>query len=244
MKLYSSYANASIQMKEDLKLLDAIKRIADQEKIDFIFETGTYQGTGSTSFIASCFRNSKRLKAFYTTETNLEFYRIAKKNLKKFPFVKCLYGLSVSLPAAEDFLQQDEVLSNHEKYNDIYIDDTNNPKDFYLNEIRGMLRPPPFSLSRFFVKREQELIKQMIPSLEGTLFIVLDSSGGIGYLEFTETYKLLQNRNEFYILLDDTHHLKHFRSKLSIEKDKNFTVLASSIENGWLLAHFVKDSHV
>ena len=42
------------------------------------------------------------------------------------------------------------------------------------------------------------------------MLIVLDSAGGVGHMEFQITDELINNKN-YYILLNDTHHLKHFR---------------------------------
>ena len=66
--------------------------------------------------------------------------------------------------------------------------------------------------------------------------IVLDSAGGIGYLEFQTVLKVMGN-SEYFILLDDIHHLKHFRSARDIKTDKSFEILGLEQHHGWMLAH-------
>ena len=46
----------------------------------------------------------------------------------------------------------------------------------------------------------------------------------------------MKNKN-YYILLDDTHHLKHFRGLDIIKNRGDFTIINSSDKNGWVLAH-------
>jgi hypothetical protein len=63
--------------------------------------------------------------------------------------------------------------------------------------------------------------------------ILLDSSGGVGYLEFKTTLDAL-NGKPFIIILDDIHHVKHHRSYLRILKTLlNFTVVGRKLRR-WL----------
>jgi hypothetical protein len=238
MKHYSAYPKASIQMSEDPLLISELTKLAENEQIDYIFESGTYLGIGSTTFIANTFKSSKKLKLFYTLEINPNFYLKAKKNLAKFPFVKCLYGLSVKYDDAVSFIQNDEAILDHQKYDEIFIDDIKDPKSFYLSEIKGFLNINRTSLRTIFLKKKENVIHDTLGPLDGTLLVILDSAGGIGYLEFKKTLETIMPKREFYLLLDDIHHLKHFRSKLEIEGDKRFNIIATSLENGWLLAHY------
>jgi hypothetical protein len=68
------------------------------------------------------------------------------------------------------------------------------------------------------------------------LLIVLDSAGGVGHMEFQITDELMKDKN-YYLLLDDTHHLKHFRGLDIIKNRGDFTIINSSDKNGWVLAH-------
>jgi hypothetical protein len=70
---------------------------------------------------------------------------------------------------------------------------------------------------------------------EVSLF-VLDSGAGIGYYEFKQVRQLMRNKN-YYLVLDDVHHLKHFRSKEFIESHtEEFELISLNMELGWLIA--------
>ena len=56
------------------------------------------------------------------------------------------------------------------------------------------------------------------------------------YLEFQTVLKVMGN-SEYFILLDDIHHLKHFRSARDIKTDKSFEILGLEQHHGWMLAH-------
>ena len=65
--------------------------------------------------------------------------------------------------------------------------------------------------------------------------IVLDSAGGVGWLEYQIVVKEMGTA-PYLLLLDDIHHLKHFRSLADIKNNSSFTVLGESMEQGWALA--------
>jgi hypothetical protein len=67
--------------------------------------------------------------------------------------------------------------------------------------------------------------------------IVLDSAGGIGYLEFSTVLKVMEG-HPYLLLLDDICHLKHFRSYNYICSERQFAVLGERKESGWLLARY------
>ena len=242
MKKYSDYEWASVSMTMDKELQTLLENIA-QKPISIMIETGTYNGLGSTTFLAKSFEQSPHLKTFYTIEVDPYSFGEARKNLAKFPKIECLYGSSVGLQEALDFVRQDEAIANHEKYTDIFIDDTEKPIEFYTRELAGLLVSQKFNwrawlLALRFPKRQEHLLKKLITQhFENELFIILDSAGGVGFLEFQTTLNLLKNK-PFYLLLDDTHHLKHFRSLAHIQADPHFEVLGLSPKNGWCLAKY------
>jgi hypothetical protein len=73
-----------------------------------------------------------------------------------------------------------------------------------------------------------------------TALIVLDSAAGIGFYEFTQVVKEMGNR-EYILVLDDIHHLKHFRSKdFIIANKEKFELIGLNEELGWLIAKHLK----
>ncbi len=82
----------------------------------------------------------------------------------------------------------------------------------------------------------ENLLEELINKYENAnLFVILDSAGGVGYMEFQKVMSLL-GKKSFYLMLDDTHHLKHFRSLRDIQQNPNFNILGVSKQNGWCVA--------
>src|SRR5260370_12951782 len=155
MKLYSAAPRASISMIEDGRMLNLWVEISKYISIVHILEAGTHIGLGSTKFIAEIFRaQSPAPQLFVTIEASHHNWRRARENLKAFPFVTPLWGLSTSLQEALRFIGNDPALQNHFKYPNIFIDDVEDPINFYSNEIAGRLggRPSnPMNRIRLFV---------------------------------------------------------------------------------------------
>lgn len=232
MKLYRLYENASIKMVHDQNLHSALNNLKKEVEFDYILETGTYRGDGSTELLAQVFHDTPSLKKLYSCEVDQYSWEIAQSYLTKYPKVVCLHGLSVAKKDAIEFVNTDLAISQHEDYPDIYIDDISDPKEFYLNELSGQL-----SKSNEQKEILQEgLICSILKKVEGNILICLDSAGGIGYLEFLTALQCLESKNNYWFLLDDIHHLKHFRSRLYMQNDRRFDIYAESTENGWLLA--------
>lgn len=246
MKSYADYPHASVSMSKDQLFLDSVNAVIRDYQINTIIESGTFLGLGSTTTLAEALINNNAKDIhFYTLEVDSNLYSKASKNLKRFSFITPVWGISVSEEAAKDFIDRDEALANHEKYPDVYIDDTKNPKQFYLNELSGNLSKqkgynPMRSLQNLFSNNrptfKEDVFSELLPQMPATgTLILLDSAGGIGYLEFLTVVKEMRNK-EYVIILDDIHHLKHFRSLADIKKSPAFTIIAENSKNGWVIA--------
>jgi hypothetical protein len=136
----------------------------------------------------------------------------------------------------------DEAIKNHHAYPDIWIDDVDDPAAFYSAEIMGTMLVQQHDNAaapagnEFLWDGEGLLARACALHRRHKPLIVLDPAGGIGYLEFRTATSAMADA-EYTLLLDDTHHLKHFRSARDVEADPRFRVLAHSHEQGWLLAH-------
>lgn len=250
MKNYGEYNKWSVSMAANEKFLNSLDKLFQSENIDCIVESGTYKGTGSTKSLAeSVIKNKVQLKHFYTLEVDHDLFSIAKKNLAKYPFITCLWGLSVPPKEAISFINNDDAIENHEKYPDVYIDNLENPKEFYLNEIYGKLSQ---NEKKGFFKKikkiwnsgykkdnfKEDIFGEILPKVKNLCpLILLDSAGGIGYLEFISVMNYLKD-SDFILILDDIHHLKHFRSLIDIKRDSKFTLQNFDIEDGWLIAKY------
>jgi hypothetical protein len=65
--------------------------------------------------------------------------------------------------------------------------------------------------------------------------VILDSAGGCGLYEFDIMMDVMRDA-AFLLLLDDTHHLKHFRSLQRMKNDTRFRILNVNDYHGWALA--------
>ena len=248
MKEYGDYKYTSVSMNKDQDLIKSLANLAEQNNIDYIIETGTHRGLGSTTMLGNAFRNSTSLKSLYTIEIDYSNFSTAKKNLSHFNFVNCLYGCSLDLNDAIEYVKKDEAILHHENYPDVFIDNAKDPINFYVNELEGRLNEGSNNIIKQFLKKllrpsrdsntepKYNLLPDLIKELSNkNLLIVLDSAGGVGHMEFQITDELMKDKN-YYLLLDDTHHLKHFRGLDIIKNRGDFTIINSSDKNGWVLA--------
>lgn len=245
MKLYGAEAHASMDMSADPVLSGEMAGLIARYKVDVAIETGTFLGTGSTRFIAEALVAAGSPKRFVTLEVNFANWCRARANLRPYPFVDSRWGLSVPLERALDFLRNDEMLINHHRYPNIYIDNTIDPVAAYSRELLGQAteleRAPlgsagsdvQFNGREFLYDGEDVLAAQLKRHVDHKPLIVLDSAGGIGFLEFQIVMEVMAGRG-FVILLDDTHHIKHYRSLQRIRADRDFQIIVAGAS--WVLA--------
>lgn len=250
MKNYAEYPYASVSMSTDEFFVNELQKLFKNNQISHIIESGTFIGLGSTTTLAKAIIASGRPKPkFYTLEVDYINYKAAKVNLAPYPFIEPVWAISVSHQEAVNFINQDEAILHHENYPDIFIDRLDNPQKFYLDEINGQLFKTKVNFGKwqtlkFMLGLEQKPVfqesffEQHIPLINQTkpLFL-LDSAGGLGWLEFNTMLKYMEGRDHF-IILDDIHHLKHFRSYAFIQDNEHYTILAKNLENGWLIAEY------
>lgn len=195
-----------------------LKAILESVPHSHILETGSYKGLGSTALLASL-----NPMVLISIESNIDHLNEAKRNRPE-PFIEWVHGLSAIQQTAIAWLNSFVPLINHENYPDVFIDGLPFPKQFYLEEISKEC--PDGALFEYLPK-----IKDFNP------IILLDSCGGIGFLEFCDVHNFMAE-SPYTIVLDDTDHIKHFKSKENILADKNWTVLFD--KQGILIAQWKK----
>jgi len=247
LRLYSAAPTSSIRMSDDPQLRQLLRDTSKRNAIIYILETGTNIGLGSTKFIAETLGNqSPTPKHFVTIEANHHSWRRARRNLRAFPFVTTLWGLSTIRDEAIRFISDDPVLRNHPSYPDIFIDDVKDPVAFYSREVDGHLgggsRNPIKKVLEVADRQRyyagEDLLAKWLHAFKSfDPLIVLDSAGGIGYLEFITVLRVMEG-HPYLLLLDDICHLKHFRSYDYICNERRFAVLGERKESGWLLARY------
>jgi hypothetical protein len=249
MKRYADYARASISMSQDSMFKATLEWLFAENDIDLVVECGTYLGVGSTASMAQAIINSgKPHPEFITIEADELIYNEAVENLKKFPFVTPVWGLSVDCVAAREFILQDDAIRHHEQYPEVFIDYIDNPVETYIEEIEGQLSKTLQKGASYDVESKRILegrrfrdnvLGSLVDKLENaTPLFLLDSAGGIGYFEFQTVGRMMNGRPHF-VILDDIHHLKHFRSYRDIsDENGGYTIINESLENGWAIAKY------
>ncbi len=248
MKLLSGLPGASMSITASARLRLLLKETLREKTTTHVLETGTFHGLGSTTFIAEAFPNERPPEAFVTIEANWVSWKHAKRNLGGFSFVKPLWGRTIPVKRALVFIESDDFLHNHRKYPDIYIDDIKDPIRFYGNEVEGKLggtlKHPThllrWPIDRLFSYAGDNLLEKYVCEFRSTEpLIVLDSAGGIGFLEFSIVEEEMRE-HQYLLLLDDINHIKHYRSYRHIKADSQFTLIGEDEHEGWLLASHIK----
>ena len=83
MKEYGDYKYTSVSMNKDMDLINSLSELASKNTIEYIIETGTHRGLGSTTMLSNAFKNSSSLISLNTIEIDYTNYSLAKK--KSFP---------------------------------------------------------------------------------------------------------------------------------------------------------------
>ena len=185
-------------MKATGELLKFMSDLIAKEKMTKVIETGTYLGTGSTMAIIEGLTRHGLPFEFYTIEVNPKHHRMAQRNVPRLSGVHLVNGLTVGkqdLPDKLDFKKMPK---------DVIVD---HPDEFreerYKNEVS--FNVPDHQLERILAHFNYK------PDL-----VFLDSAGHMGWVE----YEYLMNRvqGDFYLILDDTNHVKHYKSVREAKK--------------------------
>lgn len=229
------YRVAGRMSKQDLTKIDQagefaarITELFSRIKPKKIIETGTYFATGTTTVIARALRELNLDDAtFFSIEINPKHYsralaHITKENLN----VKLLNGLSVPralLPSRDQIdqlyvksVQADQLIVDHEPEAraELYYRETDYPH--LPDDLLGQ------ALREFGNRAD---------------FVLLDSGGHMGYVEFK--YVISELRKSCWIALDDIRHVKHFQSFADMQNDPRFEIDAVSDEKfGFCIARF------
>lgn len=190
---------------------DALTQLIRDRNLKKIVETGTYHGTGTTRAIIEGQRFLPGRCQFYSIEVNPENHRIAQRNTVG-ENVRCMLGLSVP---------------SHMKPPAKAIEFLDYPSDIVVDFKEDVRSASYFAEVNYNVKDNllQYCLEQMDfkPDL-----VLLDSAGHLGFLEFE--YLLTLVDAPFYLALDDTGHVKHFKTVQKILKDDRFTLVFETPE--------------
>jgi hypothetical protein len=182
-----------------------------------ILETGTFYGDGSTRIIADALRESGVTDyEFYTIEVNPVRAEGARRNLAD---TKVLVenGLTVRRDMLPGFEEIGACCAKAEELGMTVDYDENERRQRYFEETD-------------FCDVPEEMLATVLDRFDGRPdFVLLDSAGHMGYLEFN--YLLERLRGSCVMALDDIKHVKHYKSFQQILKDPRFTILSSDDED-------------
>jgi hypothetical protein len=193
-----------------------------------IIETGTYHGMGTTTIIATALRDLGIDDAqFVSIEVNPANHQRAAANLAKAGLVvELINGLSVPRALLPDMTRIEQELVHSVMADGLVVD--------HEEQDRARL----YFRETDFAALPDDILGQVLGRFDSRPdFVLLDSGGHMGYIEFE--YLIQRLRGPCHIALDDVYHVKHYRSLQFIRQDARFEVVAASEEKfGFCIAHF------
>lgn len=196
--------SASMELRQD------ILSVIMEYRPHSIIETGTYKGLGSTSAVLHGLADANiRGFSFISIESNKQFYQEAVNNLDpdSNQYKGSLLLLNaISLPLAE--------LPTKVEYDfdDSVIVDHINPNS-YLKEIPKDVKDDGLMTALHLVNFRPDLV-------------ILDSAGHLGTQEFI--YLMANVDSPFTLILDDTNHIKHYKTMQMVRKNKRYNIIKES----------------
>lgn len=197
------------ELSVDLEFKKTVNMLINKYAIEQIIETGIGFGKGSTLIFA------KTDLPVFAIECNAQHIGMAKKHLKDYPNVSILHGYSLKHKEMIKFIFKDNV---YEKYPKLKREGGNKAPLFYLQEI-SCHAPAENLLARLISNNKRQLV-------------LLDSSGGVGYLEFKKFMSIDYLKNKV-LMLDDVRHVKHYRSVKELKKKSIKFNYCNSKRWGW-----------
>ncbi len=213
----------------------AIRNLFARIKPARIIETGTYTGEGTTKVIASTLRELGIADTcFYSIECNPVNYQRALANLGNSGLldkVSVLHGLSVPRALLPTLHEIEEKYVTGIEFDDIFVD--------HQEKDRALL----YFKETDFGNIPDDLLGETLRAFNyRPNFVLLDSGGHMGNVEFNYVLSLLQG--ECFIALDDINHVKHHTSYRQIKGDPRFSLITESNEKfGFCIAKFTPETY-
>lgn len=207
---------------------EELTKIIVDSKPHVVLESGTYKGEGSSRIIVNALGKLSGIRDFYTIEVSEEFSKKAittlRHNCATNVYVCVMQGLSIPkslLPTGEEIqLRVDEaklagVQVDHNGKDEVYYysKETNIPEGVFMEDLIGNI-----------LHHKPEVI-------------LLDSGGHIGEIECK--YVVEKLNWPCFLCLDDTKHIKHYKSLKNLKADSRFQILVDSNEKyGFAITKF------
>jgi hypothetical protein len=201
-------------LSSDPEFVDLAHTLA--KEVEEIVETGTYLGLGTTLVFA------KTGKPVISIECHPVKHKVAKKNLARFTNVTLLHAHSLDYIEMVNFIKNDEI---YDQNIDVLVEKPGSSREFYDTEITCL-------------SQAQNVLVPLVNNTKKQI-ILLDSAGGVGYLEFKKVMELGRQilRNKI-LILDDIQHVKHYRSVQDLTKARYIFITGHS--GSWGYTRFEK----
>ncbi|MCX5750998.1 MAG: hypothetical protein NT099_04970, partial [Candidatus Saganbacteria bacterium] len=196
-------------LNEDRFFKKTVEQLVREYMIEEIIETGTYKGLGSTMVFA------RTNLPVFSIECNGTCVDMARDNLRDYPNVVILHGYSLKQKEIIQFLFQDN-----------------------LDEKKWKAKAAGRGRGLFFCLRElscpasaENLLIKLISNNKRQL-VFLDSSDGVGWLEF-KAFMAIKQRKKKILMLDDVQVVKHSRSVQELKRQGIKFHLSRTKRWGW-----------
>jgi predicted O-methyltransferase YrrM len=218
------------QVDDQSEFSAEIHRLFSRIRPRKLIETGTYHGNGTTRIIARAIKELEiEDSIFYSIEINPRNCGIAAENLKTAGLMDCVRivnGLSIPRDRLPTLAEIREHTVDKVGDDDIFVD--HQPSD----------RAELYYRETDFSGLPDDLLGRCLREFGGRPdFVLLDSGGHVGYLEFETLIDNLEAPT--YIALDDIFHIKHHGSFKRMQSDPRFEIWVTSREKfGFCIARF------
>ncbi len=220
-KIYSS-----MSVDAETRFETELRKLFRELRPSTIIETGTYLGQGTTSIIWRALRDLGISADFTTMEVNPEHHRQATAHFRAQGMkIRAELGVSVPRELLPDKAEITDKFVTHREYEGIYYD--------HHEAVRAELY---FSETDFKVA-DDLLYTAMQRCAFKPEFVLLDSAGHMGFIEFQYLMSLIQG--DCTLMLDDVYHCKHYKTLQLIKQDPRFRILVESREKfGFCIARY------
>lgn len=222
-KITSSVAGGGMDLSVNSAFSRTIHDLINIRRPLKLLETGTHFGTGSTRIICNALQAAGMLNPdlrprpkFYSIECNPRYFAVARSNCMSYP-VLLQQGLSIPRSLLPDKAKIQEEYVVKQPSEDIFVD--------------GMegRRADEYHAETDFAGADDLLDRCLTDFDYCPDFLLLDSAGHIGFIEFT--YVIPKLKAPCLIVLDDTKHVKHYETMKFIKANpKEYKIIVESDE--------------
>lgn len=195
-----------------------------------IIETGTFLGRGTTTVLYNALKAHGQPFKLITIECNPEYETKAQQYFEENNMHEILPLLGHSLPKhlipSQETIQTN-LVDNAPKNPLIHQDFPEHKRAIaYFTEINHVVPDNQLTIAIEMFENSPDLI-------------LLDSAGHIGFEEFLLVLQV-NIETPYYLILDDTYHVKHYKTLEFIKQDPRFTLLVDSKEKfGFCIAKYL-----